>query len=87
MMGELEKLRYDIDKIDMNISYLLMDRLKVCQLIGQHKKKYNIPIEDLQRFDKLLEIRIKDFVDMGYNENMIIDIYTIIHKYCKDVQL
>jgi chorismate mutase len=48
-MEELAELREKVDAIDDQILRTLVQRVKVCQAIGEVKKQKGKPVQDLQR--------------------------------------
>ena len=49
MNSNLQRFRLKLDKIDGNIIELLAERCDTVRLIGAHKRREQIPIEDLNR--------------------------------------
>jgi chorismate mutase/prephenate dehydratase len=56
---ELEQLRQQIDKNDLELIHLLANRMKLCQQIGQHKISTQSTIRDLDREKALIENKLK----------------------------
>lgn len=72
-------LRQQIDSLDANIINLLAHRQSLVKLIAEHKKQANLPIEDKQRFTKMLEERRNQAVQNGLSKDMIEQIFHLIH--------
>lgn len=91
-MPNLEQLRCDIDKIDEQIVYLLIQRFRNTKEIGLYKKEHNLNICDDARWCQVckhLEDHVNRFSDsdeVDLNEELIGAIYNIIHKHSKDRQ-
>lgn len=85
-MEEINKLRKQIDIIDQQIVKEFSERLKVCKAIGDVKKANNIPIEDLDREQAVVE-RLADFcteVDYPYVKSLYKRIFTLCKGYEKE---
>lgn len=52
---ELDTLRKDIDSIDRQLAALLQERFCICQTIGQIKKKKQLPLENKEREQAVLD--------------------------------
>lgn len=78
-MKNLINFRKEIDRIDNAIIELLGKRIEVVKEIGKYKKSKNLPYLDLSRFQKLLMLRQKKAKKLGIPEELIKDIYTLIH--------
>lgn len=51
----LENLREEIDALDLQIVYLLIERFKVAQQIGEYKSKNSLPVLDRSREEQRLK--------------------------------
>lgn len=85
-MNDLKHYRNLIDKIDKIIIENLVERLIICEKIGQFKYENNLEIKDINRFSQILENKIEIIIGLGYNENFIIELYNVIHKYSIEIQ-
>lgn len=47
--AELERLRSSIDNIDASLTYMLAERFRCTQQVGELKAKYDMPPADLER--------------------------------------
>ena len=52
--NSLDELRKDLDDIDDKLLKLLVTRFKLISLIGQHKKKYQIPMMQNHRVNHVI---------------------------------
>jgi monofunctional chorismate mutase len=59
----LEELRKQIDKIDLEMMELFKKRMQVSFLIGEYKKAHKLPVLDSNREQELLENRKKALHD------------------------
>lgn len=55
MKNDLEIFRERINNIDENIVNLIVDRMRISEMIGQYKKENNISVVDNTRFKKVKE--------------------------------
>lgn len=85
-MEEIEKLRSDLDNIDMEILQLLMRRTKIVKQIGLIKKQYDIPVVDRRR-EKEVYDNAKEFaLEHELNSDQIESIFREIMQFSKKVQ-
>ncbi len=85
-MEEIEKLRSDLDNIDMEILQLLMRRTKIVKQIGLIKKQYDIPVVDRRR-EKEVYDNAKEFaLEHELNLDQIESIFREIIQFSKKVQ-
>lgn len=82
----LAEKRTEIDEIDRQIIDLLAVRIKVSREIGDIKKKMSIPLMDQERYDKLLQDRIKQGLEYHIPRDIITKIWNIIHQWSLTVQ-
>ena len=85
-MEEINKLRNQIDIIDQMLVKQFCERLQVCEKIGEIKKANNIPIEDLDREQAVVD-RLADFcneVDYPYVKSLYKRIFTLCKGYEKE---
>ena len=62
---KLDKLRKEIEIIDKDLALLIEKRLKICQEIGEEKKKLNLPIFDANR-EQILKEKNASYLDNKY---------------------
>ena len=84
-MKKLRKLRNKIDKIDNEISSLLLKRKKVIKRIGEYKKKEGIPIIDKNR-EKELILKLKNKTNNKKEQNYLVEIFASIIRNSRKVQ-
>ena len=85
-MEEIEKLRSDLDEIDIEILQLLMRRTEIVKKIGLIKKQYAMPIVDRKREKKVYN-NVKEFAlkhELDYDQ--IKSIFKEIMQFSKKVQ-
>ena len=65
---ELASLRADIDIIDDKLFEILSNRMDVVEEIGNFKKKKNITILQVTRWEEIMRKRIKESTENHLNE-------------------
>ena len=85
-MEELEKLRYEIDKIDNEIVQLFAKRFDVVKRIGKIKKENGIEVLDENRFQRVLGQVAEIAINHGLSKDFIDEIYYVVHKYACRVE-
>jgi len=79
-IAEIELLREQIDSVDNQMLELLAKRMDIIEKIGNYKKKNDIAVFQLRRWEKIISTR-KDFGNsLGLNIEFIKKILQIIHK-------
>lgn len=85
-MEEIEKLRSDLDEIDIEILQLLMRRTEIVKEIGLIKKQYDIPVVDRRREKKVYN-NVKEFaLEHELDSDQIESIFREIMQFSKKVQ-
>lgn len=82
-MNELDKLREEIDKLDLIIASTYAQRLEVVRKIGEYKKVNNVAVLDSGRED--IVYKNVSSVATGY-EKEICDLYNYIMSYSRQKQ-
>lgn len=77
----LAGLRLNIDVIDAEILDLLHKRFDEVNEIAQIKQEDNIAIFQMSRWFELMENRKKSGSQLGLDESMLHELYSVIHKY------
>ena len=85
-MEELEKLRYEIDKIDNEIVQLFAKRFDAVKRIGKIKKENGIKVLDENRFQRVLGQVEEIAINHGLSKDFIDEIYHVVHKYACRVE-
>lgn len=80
-MEEIKELRKKIDGIDKEVVRILGKRFKLTQKIGKIKLKEKITVVDNNRWQKVIEQLKDEATKNDLNQNMVVKIYNIIHKY------
>ncbi|OQA00140.1 MAG: T-protein [Bacteroidetes bacterium ADurb.Bin408] len=83
---QLEILRNEIDGIDAELLNLLQKRLKVVEKIGHHKKKHNIAVYQVKRWNSIIRERTKLAKDLKLDDTFILKILRLVHDESIAVQ-
>lgn len=85
-MKEIEKLRSDLDELDIEILRLLMRRTEIVKKIGLIKKQFSIPIVDRKREERVYN-NVKEFaLKYELDSDQIRSIFKKIVQFSKKVQ-
>jgi chorismate mutase len=85
-MDEIQQHRKRIDEIDDQILMALCVRVKVCEAIGDAKKKQGKPIRDVSRENEVYKrIRAKG-AEFGLDASQVEAVYREIVNMCSAVQ-
>lgn len=83
----LQELRSQIDSIDEELLQLLAKRSEISSKIGMVKKEHNLAVLQLDRWNTILQNHINKGEMLGLKENLVKEIFEIIHKDSIDRQL
>ncbi len=78
---KLKEFRENIDVLDRKMVSILSDRKKIVEEIAFFKQENKITIFQLERWFEILKNRKKDAIDFQMEEQMIAEIFELIHKY------
>lgn len=79
-MVELENLRKEIDIVDNELLKLIQKRFEVVEKIWKYKKEKWIPIVQKDRWDEVLEKKLKIARNYNLNEELIANIWNNFHE-------
>lgn len=80
---KINEVRAQIDDIDNQLVDLFLQRLQLCRIVGDLKRKKNMPIFNQLREQEILnKLSKKDPANSQYLRQL----YHEIFKICKDVQ-
>ncbi len=79
-IAEIELLREQIDSVDNQMLELLAKRMDIIEKIGNYKKKNDIAVFQLRRWEKIISSRKKFGKDLGLDKEFIKKILQLIHK-------
>ena len=76
----LEKLRTEIDKLDVELIQLLAKRMEIIEEIGQYKKENDITILQLKRWQYIIEDRLEIGTSLGLDANFLRELLELVHE-------
>ena len=79
------ELRRQIDNLDEEIIQLLKTRMGISREVGKLKEKLDIPVEDTNRENEIIE-RLIHQTGQNLSEQQLIRIFTAVFKSSKQVQ-
>jgi chorismate mutase len=82
----LSILREQIDQLDDEIMQKLSQRMKISEKIGQYKKENNVTILQVNRWEEIIQTRIKLGKAMGLSAEFTNDLLKLIHHESIQVQ-
>ena len=85
-LTDLEDLRYKIDQYDQDLMNLLAKRMEIAEAIGTYKKNNNMTILQTNRWDEILNSRIRRGKELNLSESLIVSIFEAIHDESIDKQ-
>ena len=77
---EIENLRNKIDILDFQLIDILKQRFNITSEIGKMKKENNVAVLQIDRWNAILESRIKYAAEKGLSEEFVKEILEDIHK-------
>ncbi|PIV46021.1 chorismate mutase [bacterium (Candidatus Moisslbacteria) CG02_land_8_20_14_3_00_36_53] len=80
MDNDLKKYRKIIDSLDKKLIWILSQRFKVTQKIGEYKAKNNLPIQDKKREEEALESRKSLAQKLNLDPDLISEIFKLVFK-------
>ena len=79
------ELRQQIDDLDEVIIQLLKKRMGISKEVGDLKEKLDIPVEDKNRENEIID-RLTKQAGINLSEEQLIRIFTAVFKSSKQVQ-
>lgn len=76
----LEKLRTEIDKLDVELIQLLAKRMEIIEEIGQYKKENDITILQLKRWQYIIEDRLEIGTSLGLDATFLRELLELVHE-------
>jgi chorismate mutase len=77
----LQELRQEIDNLDKEVITLIQKRMILTHKVQDLKSKKQLPVEDLQRENQIVNGLLGQFPDVS--SGLIMDIYKVIFKHSK----
>jgi len=78
--NKLEELRSEIDKLDEELVDILAQRMRIIDEIGKYKKKNNITILQLKRWNHIIHDRVNAGVKLGLSREFILKLLETVHE-------
>jgi len=79
-VDKLEQLRNKIDSIDQQMIDLLAQRMRIVEEIGEYKKKNNVSVFQLRRWENILKSRVEYGIRLDLDEEYIKNLLQLVHK-------
>ncbi len=77
---QLSALRAKIDSLDNQLIKILAERMKVCQAVGEYKKRHHVAVVQRNRFDEIMKRLCKQGQEEGLTESFVKEIMDDIHE-------
>lgn len=77
---KLEKLRTEVDKLDVELLQILAKRLEIIDEIGQYKNENDITILQMKRWVGIIEDRLSIGEELGLEKQFLKQLLNLIHK-------
>lgn len=84
---QLEALRKEIDQVDQDLLKLVARRQELSEAIGPVKYENQATIFQMKRWFKVLENRKQKGKDLQLDEDMVHELFQLLHKYSIDTQI
>ncbi len=90
----IKKFRKNIDKIDRKLIFVLAERFRLTEKVGEYKAKYDLPVKDPVREQEMFTERRLWAKELGIDKNVVDKIFNLIiksvrqkHKIIKKVKV
>lgn len=83
---KLAALRQQIDALDVQIIELLAKRIQYVRQAGEYKQGHALPALDENRWQQATAARLEQARQLGLPEELIGQIYELIHSYTLQVE-
>lgn len=82
----LESLREEMDLVDDMLLGAIGKRIDLTKKLGEYKKNHNMTILQVNRWQQVLEDRLKQANYLGLDEKLVKDIYQLLHNQSVKIQ-
>jgi chorismate mutase len=82
----LEILREEMDSVDNALLEALGKRIELTIKLGDYKKSHNMTILQVNRWQQVLEDRLRQALHLGLDEKLVKDIYQLLHNQSVKIQ-
>jgi chorismate mutase len=86
-IAQLEVLRGEIDEVDQQLLHLIAKRQELSKAIGPVKYENQATIFQMKRWFKVLENRKLQGHELKLNEELVHELFQLLHKYSIDTQI
>ncbi|MDE7368288.1 MAG: bifunctional 3-deoxy-7-phosphoheptulonate synthase/chorismate mutase type II, partial [Muribaculaceae bacterium] len=76
----LTMLRQQIDEADNELLEILSKRMRICREIGQYKKEHGMTVLQSNRYDEIMQSRVKLAEEMGMSGDFMKVVLISIHE-------
>jgi len=83
MVEKISEFREKIDELDIQLLNILEERFEVCKKIGKYKLEKNIPIEDKQREQEIIQSKCEK---TELPEDFVKRLFSLIFEESKKLQ-
>ncbi|MCE3008694.1 MAG: bifunctional 3-deoxy-7-phosphoheptulonate synthase/chorismate mutase type II [Bacteroidetes bacterium] len=77
---QMEEYRKRIDQIDQELIHLLAERMDISRMIGHLKKRQQVTILQLKRWDEMIRSRLELAQDLGLEADFGQTLFQLIHE-------
>lgn len=78
--AELLHLRAEIDQHDTELFRLLAERMEIVRKVGELKQREGTPVLQPQRYNQILQRRMKEAASLGLSEDFVKQVMELIHE-------
>jgi chorismate mutase len=82
----LEFLREEMDTVDNMLLEVIGKRIDLTKKLGEYKKSHNMTILQVNRWQQVLEDRLKQAEYLGLDEKLVREIYQLLHNQSVKIQ-
>ncbi len=76
----IQSIREDFEAMDRNILILLHKRMELSKQMSYLKKQNQLPVIDLNQWNRQLENRLMENEGFGVDPNFLTSIFNLIHE-------
>jgi chorismate mutase len=82
----LETLREEMDLVDDTLLETIGKRIELTKKLGDYKKSHNMTVLQVNRWQQVLEDRIRQAEYLGLDEKLVKEIYQLLHNQSVKIQ-
>lgn len=86
MVNKIEKIRKQIDRIDLVIITALAERMSLMPDLGEYKKERNIPVYQEKREEEIMKRLKKLAQEQNLDEGFVEEIFLSVFNEAKRIQ-